>query len=249
MLVEELAEDPEVKDILVLASYMEFENLGQLISGLLPHMSEKSVLIISDDSGLKNQDRIREIIEQASKDSPVKIFLSMSDTKKGRGSAIRRGFKVGYETFHSAENYLEMDSDGSHRAEDIIRMLAAKKCDFTIGSRYLPESQIEGWPITRKLFSAILNRILPRLFKLPSSDLTNGLRSYSRKSISILLSKPQRHSGFIALTEQALILKEANIFPNELPIKFVNRISGVSSVGFREVIDSLKGVYSLWSSR
>ena len=248
MLTKELIPNNSVTSVFVLASYMEFENLGYLIPELLSQMDTRDTVIIVDDSGFENIDRVTKIVSNASEPFETKVFISFSDSKNGRGAGIRRGFELAYNNFEKAKYFIEMDSDGSHRAKDAIEIAHTIESDLVIGSRYLQQSEIHGWPLTRRFFSRILNFMLPRIFSINSSDLTNGLRRYSRTAVSILLDNPQMQRGFIYLTEQALILKAKNIHPKEIPIKFSNRIEGVSSVGLSEVLGSLKGVYYLWKS-
>lgn len=227
---------------------MEFENLSVLLDELLPALSSETVVIIADDSGPENQNKIIKIIQSKTASSAAQVFLNFSPVKGGRGAAIRRGFKFGVENFVNAKYFIEMDADGSHTITDAIRILQSEDSEFTIGSRYLPESKIHGWPLTRRIFSRILNYLIPWLFKVQSTDLTNGLRRYNRESVNILLQEEQRHFGFIYLTEEAVVLNKNGIKPNELPINFGNRIYGDSSVGFKEIFNSVIGILSLLKS-
>jgi hypothetical protein len=53
------------------------------------------------------------------------------------------------------------------------------------------------------------------------------------------------NAGFIYLTEQILILNKVGINPIEIPITFLDRKKGESSVTYRELLDSALGVLSL----
>jgi dolichol-phosphate mannosyltransferase len=146
----------------------------------------------------------------------------------------------------SFEYFLESDADGSHDLQgmrDVIATLSEN--EFVIGSRYLPESRIIGWPISRRLFSRMINLSLRFLFGLRTHDFTNGLRGYSRRSVLEILASGQMNTGFIYLTEQILILNRVGIKPIEIPITFIDREKGESSVTHRELLDSAVGVVSL----
>jgi dolichol-phosphate mannosyltransferase len=115
-----------------------------------------------------------------------------------------------------------------------------------IGSRYLPQSQIIGWPISRIFFSKVINFIIPKLLSLEITDVTNGLRRYSKNAIALLLEHPQYNTGFIYLTEQLLHINNSHISIEEIPIVFRNRSLGKSSVTFKEVLASILGLLTLW---
>jgi dolichol-phosphate mannosyltransferase len=83
---------------------------------------------------------------------------------------------------------------------------------------------------------------------VPVSDITNGLRRYSSVAIDRILATKQENSGFIYLSEQAIIVKNANLTIAEIPIVFVDRTLGKSTVTWREISSSLLGVAKLFAS-
>ncbi len=154
------------------------------------------------------------------------------------------------EIFPNLRYSIECDADGSHRPEDIVRLIQSSiDCDLLVGSRYLPESKIQGWPISRRLFSYLLNKIVPRVFALGLTDVTNGLRRYSQSAIGAILSEEAICNGFIYLSEQALVVKNNQLTISEIPITFVERTSGTSTVTWREIVNSLRGIAQLLSNQ
>ena len=140
-----------------------------------------------------------------------------------------------------------MDADGSHNAQMVKRlMLQDSKLDFIIGSRYLPKSNIFGWPKKREYFSRLINLSLRLLFRYPVSDWTNGLRRYSKKSANFLLSAKIQNAGFIYLSEQILHLRKMGVPATEIPIDFFDRSKGSSSVTRRELFAALCAVVNLF---
>jgi len=167
------------------------------------------------------------------------------NSKQGRGSAVRDGF-LSVSNDESFLYFLECDADGSHDLQGIRDVITTlRENEFVIGSRYLPQSRIVGWPISRRLFSRMINLSLRLLFGLRTYDFTNGLRGYSRRSVLEILASNQMNAGFIYLTEQILILNKVGINPIEIPITFLDRKKGESSVTYRELLDSAVGVLSL----
>lgn len=172
------------------------------------------------------------------------VYIS-NNIKKGRGYAVRQGMASALSN-QKHEVIVEMDSDGSHTVTAFKKVIEnIGGADLVIGSRYLPLSKIENWPLLRKVFSFWLNRILRIIFKISIFDYTNGLRAYSRQASQIIVSNPQQMTGFIYLTEELLILAKKEIYPIEVPITFINRTKGESTVTLAEIRSSLRGVYKL----
>jgi dolichol-phosphate mannosyltransferase len=245
--VQSLPNKVSVKKTLVVAAFKEFQNLSELLKSLELILPIDVSIIIADDTGIETEDRITKIVREALSEKR-NWQISFENKKSGRGSAVLRGFRLANETFSEVEFFAECDADGSHRPADISRVLSAAPADFLIGSRYLPESRIDGWPKSRKIASKILNFIIPIALEIKSTDVTNGLRRYSKVATLIILKNPPLNTGFIFLSEQALLLSRNGISPKEVPIIFINRIHGESSVGISEIFDSLKGVLILYRS-
>jgi dolichol-phosphate mannosyltransferase len=234
------------KNVYIFASYHEIANLNVLLKEFSILFDPRiDAVVIADDTGKPGNEPISGILLEHLGSKKFRYLTSLSDLKSGRGAAIRRGLILGLEMFPEAEFFFELDSDGSHRMIDLLKMKNFPKTDFLIGSRYLPDSEIVGWTPTRRAFSRFLNFCIPRILKIRSSDLTNGLRRYSRSAATVLCSSKLINRGFIQLTETANIFKEKNIFPEETPIIFSDRISGKSSVGILEILKSLFGLLKM----
>jgi dolichol-phosphate mannosyltransferase len=235
----------ETKNALIFPTYREFESLQTLLGLVVPQLQYFDAVIICDDTGQEFQEQIKVGTLKLFEKTSCKVLFSFSNTKGGRGAAVHRGMEIAIESFPNLEYLLEADSDGSHRPQDIIHILRSEKNDFNIGSRYLKESEILGWPKSRRIFSYLLNIIIPRLLKLKCTDATNGLRRYSVECARELLRVGIKNTGFIYLSEQAVILRKAGFSIVETPIEFVNRTHGQSTVGFRELRDSIFGIISI----
>jgi dolichol-phosphate mannosyltransferase len=217
-----------------------------LIKQIAPLLKPSDLILILDDSDNDEFQRTILVVESEFTYSLGKLLFNNVEVKSGRGTAIRRGMSFSYKNFPNMMYFIECDGDGSHQPTDILSIKDyGLNCDLLIGSRYLPKSKILGWPITRRIFSYLLNKIIPFVFNLPITDVTNGLRRYSKKAVNAILHENPENSGFIYLTEQALIVKKNGLEFKELPINFVNRIIGNSSVSLRDVLLALKGLLQL----
>lgn len=234
------------KIALVFASYKELETLPILLKELSTYINSQHVIIVSDDSPKEMRIELVEKCIDALAPKESKIDFSFGTSKTGRGAAILRGFKFASEKYGPFDSFIEADSDGSHTASDIHKLIMNKsEADLVIGSRYLPESKIIGWPISRKLFSKMLNSIIPYLLNIKCTDITNGLRRYSTRAVEAFYEEEPKNTGFVYLSEQALIVKNKKLTITEVPITFINRTIGESTVGLKEVLISLRGILSL----
>jgi dolichol-phosphate mannosyltransferase len=246
----ESTNETDITKVVILPTYREFETLRKILSEIGPLLWESDCVIISDDTGLQHQSRLISLATAALSDSRARLHFTFSEAKGGRGAAIYRGMDLALTRFPNLEYLVEADSDGSHRVQDIIRVLQSDKSDFVIGSRYLPESRIEGWSQSRRALSYWLNRLIPRILRVDCTDITNGLRRYSKLGAIELINSGQQNTGFIYLSEQAQKLVSAGYPLVEIPTIFVNRTDGESSVGLREITMSLLGVFKLaWKTK
>jgi dolichol-phosphate mannosyltransferase len=236
----------KIRIVIVIPTYNETKSIETLLNNLLPKSSSDTAVIICDDSGANLRGFYRDLCSRLEKKENRIIDLSFSEIKSGRGSAVIRGFAAGREKYPMAQFYIECDADGSHQVTDILKVIDQDYAlDFVIGSRYLPTSKIVGWPISRRVFSKVLNIIIPKVLKLNTSDATNGLRRYSRAAVDQILKAKMKTSGFIALSEVAMILNSYSINPLDVPIKFVNRQLGKSTVTGKEIWHSIAGLVTL----
>lgn len=238
--------NPLVLNVIIIPSYNETLALPELLRGLGSGLSLQDAVIVMDDSSEEISKQVEHNCLEAIKNSNFEFKFNESGLKSGRGAAVRRGMALALSEFPNLETILECDADGSHRPEDILGIKnSSSKADLLVGSRYLKSSRILGWPLTRRLFSWFLNRSIPWLTRIELKDITNGLRRYSKEATEVILSKDQVNTGFIYLSEQALLISRAGMAISEESIIFVDRTLGKSTVTRREISDSLYGIFKL----
>ncbi len=236
-----------VLQVVVIPSYCEPQTLPLLLRSLDKELPQNVAIVVIDDSPT----RISATTEELSRVviNPSRDFAYVArESKLGRGNAIRVGMEVAIQRHPKAQTLLECDADGSHRPSDVKKLLFHSKEDLIcIGSRYLPSSRIIGWSLFRRINSRILNIFIPFLFRIPSTDVTNGLRAYPRSAVINLLSHESTARGFIALTEDLLLLKEEGFQIRDFPIVFEERHFGKSSVRLFQLFSELRDLFSLYS--
>ena len=157
-----------VEVVVAIPAYNERETLPIIVKELSLFLSEKDAILILDDSSFQVHAETQSAVTTAAKNSRCLVFFLHNNGKSGRGAAVRRGMQLSVERFPKMKYFIECDADGSHQASDIIKLKSSEIiCDLLVGSRYLKESRIIGWPILRRVFSKILNFVIPFVLNVP----------------------------------------------------------------------------------
>ena len=235
-----------IEVVVAIPAYNESETLPIIVKELSLFLSEKDAILILDDSPFQVHAETQSAVTAAAKNSRCPVFFLHNNGKSGRGAAVRRGMQLSVERFPKMKYFIECDADGSHQVTDIIKLKnSGIICDLLVGSRYLRESRIIGWPIPRRVFSKILNFVIPFVLNVPIKDITNGLRRYTPQALHQILLQEPINKGFTYLSEQAFVIHFSQLKLAEIPITFVERVAGRSTVTWREILASLRGVLYL----
>tara|TARA_B100000029_G_C17320839_1_gene868029 strand:- start:163 stop:876 length:714 start_codon:yes stop_codon:yes gene_type:complete len=228
-----------ISKIIILPTYNEEDNLEKLIEIFKRDFPDFFLLVVDDSPNNLTKETFDKSNYQKSK-------IIVRGKKLGRGSAVRRGFEFAIE--NNCSLIVEMDTDFSHDPKDlkrIIQYFQQSDNDIVIGSRYLKDSKIVNWELQRRIFSRLANFLARLLFNFSIKDYTNGFRVYNYKTVKKITSYPLINSGFIYLTETLVIAFKNNFKCSELPITFVNRTRGQSSVNLKGVFDSFIGILKI----
>ena len=242
----QLYSDDSIEVVVAIPAFNERETLPIIVKELSIFLSEKDAILILDDSPFQIHAETQSAVTAAVNNSKCLVFFSHHNGKSGRGAAVRRGMKLSIEKFSKLKYFVECDADGSHQVTDIIKLKSSEiVCDLLVGSRYLRESRIIGWPIPRRVFSKILNSVIPFMLNVPITDITNGLRRYTPQALRQILLQEPINKGFTYLSEQAFLVHSSQLKLAEIPIIFVERIAGHSTVTWKEILTSLRGILYL----
>ena len=227
------------KIVIVIPTYNEKENIYKLTKILLKLLPQSTIYIIDDTKSYS--------LNGSFKSKRIKYFLRRN--KKGRGSAVLFGLKKSLKNLTN-NIFLEMDSDFSHSPKEIknnLKFFKSQNLDLLISSRYLKQSKIRNWSISRRIFSFLANFLANLLLDIGVTDYTNGFRIYSRRSVQLITKKCGKiGDGFIVLSEILLTIKLKKFKIDELPTIFVNRQRGESSVNLKLILQSLIGLIRLY---
>ena len=227
---------------IVIPAFNEKENILKLIKRIRKNLS--CLIIVVDDSS----DLITKKILSQKKIKNIKYFNR--GKKLGRGSAVLFGFKKLILYQKNISCLIEMDADLSHCPTELNRNIAffyKNSLDLLIGSRYLKNSEIKNWPLSRRILSKLSNILARYLLGVPISDYTNGFRFYSNSAAKTIIKKCNKTGGgFIILSEIILVLWKKGFKISEIRSIFRNRTRGESSVNFQLIIQSLVGLFKLF---
>ena len=211
--------------IVVTPTYNERQNLEIMVGRIRESTPDVDVLVVDDNSPDGTGDLADKLAER---DSRIQVMHRTE--KAGLGRAYIAGFTWALE--HGYDAVVEMDADGSHRPEDLPRLLAASAAgaDAVIGSRYVPGGTVVNWPKSREFLSRganIYNRIM---LGTSVRDATGGFRVYKAETLRKLELGDIESAGYCFQIDMTLRVLQAGLTVTEVPITFVERERGTSKM-------------------
>ena len=228
------------KTLVVVPTHNEADNIATLIVGLITQVPDVDVVVVDDVS----TDSTRSIIRAIATAHP-NVRLVERGERLGLGSAYIHGFGLAL-----AEGYdlvVEIDADLSHDPAALPAMLAIAGLGFSvvIGSRYVPGGSIVGWPRHRLWLSRWGNRYAAIMLGLAINDATAGYRVYQAEALRAIGINNVQASGYGFQIEMTYRAVKLGLSVVEIPIKFRNRVAGVSQMNKNIVFEAFK-VVTYW---
>ena len=214
-------------------TFNEAGNINHAIQELFQYNKSVDLLIVDDDS----PDGTGKLADQlASTNSRITVMHRKE--KQGLGAAYIAGFK---RAFDSGYDYVvEMDADGSHRAEDLPKLLAVCELnDLVIGSRYVKGGSTENWPIHRQWLSKGGNLFAKMMLGTRVNDMTAGFRVFSVPFLKTMDLESINARGYSFQIEMAYRTIQQGGRVTEVPIVFIEREVGESKMSRAIVIEAL----------
>jgi glycosyltransferase involved in cell wall biosynthesis len=223
----------EVLISVVIPVFNEARTVGNVIrrvKSVMERTDFRHEIIVVDDC---SQDQSLE----TSRIAGVKLYSLKKHM--GKGCALRAGFA------EAKGIIVTIDSDGSHRPEELPRLLAPilhDRADFVIGSRYL--HQKPGSAKKLNAFGAhLFNFLIQVLTKTRVSDSQSGYRVMKSKILRRMRLKSVEYE-----IESEMLVKAAvrGYRIREVPISFEQRTYGTSQLD--PLVDGLKILLSIFSA-
>ena len=139
-----------------------------------------------------------------------------------------------------------MDADFSHNPIYLpILLEKTSDYDLAIGSRWISNGQIEGWPLSRKLLSRAANFYARTILNTNIRDLTGGFRCFRREVVENIITHGVSSVGYGFLIEITWIALSFGHTAQEVPIRFRDRIFGESKLSSATFFEALGLVWRL----
>lgn len=221
------------KSLILLPTYNERENIGQIIPEIFAACPDVAVMVIDDNSPDGTGDVVREMTQVY----PL-LELFSRERKEGLGKAYLAGIRRALQS--NVERILLMDADGSHGIEYIRPMLEATSTyDLVVGSRYIPGGSIEKWESWRHALSKYGNLYAWILTGLPVRDLTSGFQCFRASLLRTMDLENIRASGYAFQIEMKFRAVHSGGRATEVPIVFKNRRGGESKISRHIITEGL----------
>lgn len=201
----------------VIPAYNEEKRLPQSLAAVMDFLKKqpyRSEIIISDDG---SQDRTVEIARELLKEFPHQVLTTPQN--RGKGHAVRQGMLAAGGSY-----VLFTDADLSTPIDEVTRFLACleKDQDVVIGSRALPDSQIEvHQDLMRETMGKVFNFIAKIWAFKGVHDSQCGFKCFRREAAQKLFGL-QKLDGFSFDVEIVYLAQKLGMRLLELPVIWRN---------------------------
>ena len=222
-----------MKVLVIMPTFNEAGNIERATSELFKFNPDVSLLVVDDGS----PDGTGQLAEQlAAKDKRISV-LHRKD-KQGLGAAYIAGFNYAFGM--DFDFVVEMDADGSHRAEDLTKLLAiCQDNDLVIGSRYVRGGKTQNWPLHRQWLSRGGNIYAKIMLGSKLNDMTAGFRVFRSSFLQGMDLATISARGYSFQIEMAYRTIQLGGRTAEVPITFVEREIGESKMSGNIVVEAL----------
>lgn len=211
------------------------ERLIKLIQKLNNEKSLEIIIVVNDGSDHKHEN----IFNIISKFSMKNLVILKHNKNRGKGAALKTGFKYIYDHFSYLDGIATMDSDGQHTVSALnscIAKFVLNPNSLVIGVRHFTNKI----PFRSQFGNIITSHLVKLVTRQNISDTQTGLRVIPMDYIVELINFPGDRFEFEF--DMLLQAKKYNIQVLEQPIPTIY-IDGNSSSHFRIIRDSL-AIYS-----
>ncbi|TPW77957.1 polyprenol monophosphomannose synthase [Schumannella soli] len=220
--------------LICIPTYDEAENIADIVRRTLAAVPAAHILIADDDS----PDGTGMIADRlALADSRVHVLHRTA--KQGLGAAYTAAFSWGQR--NGFDVLVEMDADGSHRPEQLPRLLDAleRGADVALGSRWVTGGAVEGWPLSRRFISKGGSAYARLALGIRQRDVTGGYRAYRAAALREIGPEGTQSAGYSFQIELLFNAVKAGLRIVEVPITFADRTLGTSKMSTRIVLEAM----------
>ncbi|WP_415948464.1 polyprenol monophosphomannose synthase [Streptomyces sp. KLOTTS4A1] len=219
--------------LVIIPTYNEAENIKPIAARVRAAVPEAHILV-ADDNSPDGTGKLAD--ELAAEDDHVHVLHRTG--KEGLGAAYLAGFDWGVENGYGV--LVEMDADGSHKPEELPRLLTALKgADLVLGSRWVPGGRVVNWPKSREFISRGGSMYSRLMLDVPIRDVTGGFRAFRKETLQGLGLADVASQGYCFQVDLARRAVRAGFHVVEVPITFVERELGDSKMSRDILVEAL----------
>jgi dolichol-phosphate mannosyltransferase len=219
--------------LVIVPTYNERESLPLIIRRIRAAVPEAFILV-ADDNSPDGTGAIADTL--AEHDDHVQVMHRHG--KEGLGAAYIAGFTWGLQNNYDV--LVEMDADGSHKPEQLPRILEALRgADLVLGSRWIPGGGTENWSKGREVLSRGGNAYTRAMLGVPLHDATGGYRAFRADTLRGIDLHTVASQGYCFQVDLAWRAVQRGFIVREVPITFVEREVGSSKMSRAIVAEAL----------
>lgn len=230
---QQIPEGSDRKVLVCIPTYNEAQNIESIVGRLRAAVPSADVVVVDDNS----PDGTGDIADRlAGADSRIHVLHRQG--KEGLAAAYVAAFRWGLE--QGFDVLVEMDADGSHRPEELPRLLAAlDRADMVKGSRWVPGGTVVNWPKSREYLSRAGNLYTRILLGVRVKDVTGGYNVFRAQTLRDIGLDNIAAAGYFFQTDMTINTLETGHSVVEVPITFEERQYGESKLDRSIFFESL----------
>lgn len=231
------------KVVVAIPTYNEKESLPVTVERLRKALPAVKVVVVDDNS----PDGTGELAQSlAAGDDHIHVLHR--EGKEGLGPAYIHAFRWARQA--GFRWVVEMDADGSHRPEQLIRLLvrgikSPDKPELVIGSRWVRGGAVSNWARHRELLSRVGNAYIGLWLHLGVHDATAGFRLYRLSLFDRLNLDEVDSAGYCFQVDMTRRAHHVGAGIAEVPITFDEREYGISKMSGSIITEAL-GQVTKW---
>ncbi len=228
--------------IVIIPTYNEKENIGNIIPYTLKLSDRLEILIIEDGS----PDGTADIVKGLMVHYPGRIHIIERSGKLGLGTAYITGFKWALQ--NNYQYIFEMDADFSHPPEKLLELLDAcenKGAYMSVGSRYVKNGGVVNWPFNRLFLSLFASKYVRLVTGMRIKDTTAGFVCYRNETLKRIDFDKIKFVGYAFQIEMKFAVWLSEVKVIEVPIVFKDREAGNSKMHGGIIKEAVIGVLQM----
>ena len=212
---------------IIIPARNEIDNLEDILNYFVNSMEgiEYEVIMINDFSEDNTFEEAKKIFNSQQN------FKIVNNKKKGIGGAINLGIE---ESAGSKICIMMADlSDDIHDLKKYNNLMDEKNLDAVLGSRFLKDSKVTGYPLQKLILNRIFNFFVSLIFWNKYNDYTNAFKIYKKDVLQTIM--PFVSESFNIFLEIPLKIIGRNYTYKVISVNWIGRKKGKAKFRIKEL--------------